>query len=249
MLANYEESLHRLLLSEGGYTNHPSDPGGPTNFGITLVDAQKYAAEFHWIVGRKVTAADVKAMPLWFAKMVYDAKYWDSLRCDELPHGVDYAVFDYGVNSGIGRSGKVLRRVLGVSDSTYVVSDSVIAAVRLVGPEKVINAICDERLRFLKNLKTWPVFGGGWTGGGATEGAVRRFFAITLSNFSASFSSFQSISLSSAISISGWRGEIPSVTSFSPTISVYSPMSGIAALIFSMMSGSKSGRCFIFCRT
>jgi hypothetical protein len=51
-------------------------------------------------------------MPKWFAEKVYDAKYWDALNCDLLPAGLDYAVCDYGVNSGIGRAGKVLRRLL-----------------------------------------------------------------------------------------------------------------------------------------
>ena len=96
----YDEALRRLLLHEGGYTNHPSDPGGPTNFGITIYDYRKY-------VKPGATAADVKAMTLDEARSIYRAKYWDAQRCNELPAGVDYAVFDYGVNSGIGRSGKV----------------------------------------------------------------------------------------------------------------------------------------------
>ena len=96
MKASYEAALARLLAHEGGYSNHPSDPGGPTNFGITIVDYRKY-------VKPGATAADVKAMTLDEAKKIYRAKYWDAQRCDELPAGVDYAVFDYGVNSGIGR--------------------------------------------------------------------------------------------------------------------------------------------------
>ncbi len=94
---SYDESLRRLLLHEGGYTNHPADPGGPTNFGITIYDYRKY-------VNPNATAADVKVMSIDEAKRIYRAKYWDAQRCDELPAGVDYAVFDYGVNSGIGRA-------------------------------------------------------------------------------------------------------------------------------------------------
>ncbi len=153
--STYEEALRRLLAHEGGYTNHPSDPGGPTNFGITIVDYRKY-------VKPGATAADVKAMKLSEAKAIYRAKYWDSQRCDELPAGVDYAIFDYGVNSGIGRSGKVLRRLTGLPDNTSVVNDAVLAAVARRDPAALANAICDERLRFLKSLKTWPVFGKGW---------------------------------------------------------------------------------------
>ena len=151
----YDEALRRLLLHEGGYTNHPSDPGGPTNFGITIYDYRKY-------VKPGATAADVKAMTLDEARSIYRAKYWDAQRCDELPAGVDYGVFDYGVNSGIGRSGKVLRRCLKFPDNTSVVNDAVIAAANTANAKVLVAAICDERLRFLQNLKTWDVFGKGW---------------------------------------------------------------------------------------
>ena len=152
--ANYEESLRRLLVHEGGYTNHPSDPGGPTNFGITIYDYRKY-------VKPGATAADVKAMTLGEAKSIYRAKYWDAQRCDALPPGVDYAVFDYGVNSGIGRSQKVLQRVLGVTVDGRI-GPQTIAVARGRDPKQIVDAICDERLRFLKRLRTWPVFGKGW---------------------------------------------------------------------------------------
>jgi lysozyme family protein len=117
----YDVALARLLAHEGGYSNHPDDPGGPTKFGITIGDYRRY-------VKADVTAADVRAISVDEAKAIYRRRYWDVQRCDELPAGVDYAVFDYGVNSGIGRSGKVLRRVLGLADATSVVSDEVIAA-------------------------------------------------------------------------------------------------------------------------
>jgi lysozyme family protein len=152
--STYDAALARLLQHEGGYSNHPSDPGGPTNFGITLVDYRKY-------VKPGATAADVKAMSVAEAKRIYRAKYWDAQRCDELPAGVDYAVFDYGVNSGIGRSGKVLRRCLKLADDSSVVTDAVIAASS-INPKTLVAAICDERLRFLQRLKTWDVFGKGW---------------------------------------------------------------------------------------
>jgi lysozyme family protein len=151
----FHEALRRLLLHEGGYSNHPSDPGGPTNFGITIHDYRKY-------VKPGATAADVRAMTRVQAEVIYRAKYWDAQRCDELPAGVDYAVFDYGVNSGIGRSGKVLRRVLGLADTSSVVTDAVLAAAAKRDPGRLIEGICDERLRFLKSLKTWSVFGKGW---------------------------------------------------------------------------------------
>lgn len=118
--STYDEALRRLLTHEGGYTNHPSDPGGPTNFGITLADYRKH-------IKADATAADIRAMSVDQAKAIYRKRYWDSQRCDQLPAGVDYSVFDYGVNSGVGRSGKVLRRVVGLPDNTSTVSDQVLA--------------------------------------------------------------------------------------------------------------------------
>jgi lysozyme family protein len=152
---NYDESISRVLRHEGGYTNHPQDPGGPTNWGITIHDARKY-----W--KPNATAADVKDMPLAVAKTIYRQRYWNIQSCDMLEDGVDYAMMDYGVNSGVGRSGKVLRRLLRMSDATSAVTPDVIRAANLKDAQQLAAAICDERLAFLKSLKTWPTFGGGW---------------------------------------------------------------------------------------
>jgi len=153
--SSYDAALARLLVHEGGYTNDSSDPGGPTKFGITIYDYRKY-------VKPNATAADVRAMKLEEAKAIYRSKYWDAQRCDELPAGIDYAVFDYGVNSGVGRSGKVLRRCVKLADASSAVSEAVIAAARAADAKTLIVGICDERLRFLKSLRTWPAFGKGW---------------------------------------------------------------------------------------
>src|SRR5262245_44001463 len=153
---SYNEALRRLLVHEGGYSNHPSDPGGPTNFGITIHDYRKY-------IKPDATADDVRRMPVEQAKAIYKSKYWNVLACDELPVGVDYAVFDYGVNSGTGRAAKVLKRVLGLgADASPMLAD-VIAAARRRDARGMINSICDERMRFLQGLRTWPVFGNGWS--------------------------------------------------------------------------------------
>jgi lysozyme family protein/microcystin-dependent protein len=155
MRLSYDQCLERVLAREGGYTNDPRDPGGPTNFGITIYDYRKY-------VKPAATAADVKRMSLAEAKRIYRSKYWDALGCDDLPAGVDYTVFDYGVNSGIGRAGKVVRRVLGVSDADWRVNADIVAALKKAEPSKVIVAINDERLQFLKSLRSWSAFGVGW---------------------------------------------------------------------------------------
>lgn len=138
MISNYPFCLKEVLKSEGGYTNDPRDPGGPTNFGITIIDYRKY-------INSSGTAEDVKNMTVDQAKTIYKSKYWDAMGCDNLPSGVDYTVFDYGVNSGVGRAKKVLAQFAAIKD-----------------PVQMINAINDERLAFLKRLKTWSTFGRGW---------------------------------------------------------------------------------------
>lgn len=153
---SFHESLRRLLAHEGGYSDHPSDPGGPTNYGITIADYRRY-------VNADATAADVRAMDVADAKRIYREKYWDAMRCDELPAGVDYALFDYGVNSGTGRAPKVLKRVLGLDAGNSAVTAETIAAARRRDAASIVDAICDERLRFLRSLRTWPVFGNGWS--------------------------------------------------------------------------------------
>jgi lysozyme family protein len=152
--SNREPSVRLTLGFEGGYSNHPSDPGGPTNFGITIAEYRRY-------VMPGATAADVRAMQLAEAKAIYRAKYWAPLRCDELPAGLDFAVFDYGVNSGVGRASKVLQRLLGFADDGRI-DNALIVAVGERDASDLIAQLCDERLAFLRRLKTWPVFGTGW---------------------------------------------------------------------------------------
>jgi lysozyme family protein len=152
--SSYDEALARLLVHEGGYSNHPSDPGGPTNFGITIGDYRQY-------VKRDATAADVRAMKIEEAKGIYRDKYWNAVRGDELPAGVDYCVFDYAVNSGTGRAPKVLQRLIG-APVTGRMDDTTVKLARARDTKRLIGEICDERLAFLQSLRIWPVFGKGW---------------------------------------------------------------------------------------
>lgn len=163
MQRNYDESLKRLLVYEGGYTNHPKDPGGPTNFGITIHDYRKY-------IKSDGTAIDVKNMRLEDAKKIYKTKYWDVNRCDELPSGVDFCIFDYGVNSGVSRSAKVLQRLVG-TPVTGKIDAATVKAANEKDPVLLVKQICDERINFLRNLKTWPTFGAGW---GSRVAQVRK---------------------------------------------------------------------------
>jgi lysozyme family protein len=156
---DYLQCEDRVLAHEGSrYTDgvHPYDPGGPTRWGITITDARLY-----W--KPDATADDVKIMPRSVAVDIYRKRYWATVRGDDLPPGVDDTVFDYGVNSGIGRSGKVLRAVLGLPTNTSKVTDEVIAALRQRDHEAVIRAVNAERLKFLQSLAIWPTYRAGWT--------------------------------------------------------------------------------------
>ena len=150
----FHAALARLFAHEGGYANHPNDPGGPTKFGITL-------AVYRAHIKADATAADVKAMPLDHAEAIYKTRYWDALACDALPAGLDYCVFDYGVNSGVSRSAKVLQRAVGVADDGWV-GPVTLGAVARRDAGDLVEDICNERLAFLRRLRTWPIFGRGW---------------------------------------------------------------------------------------
>lgn len=156
MKENYEQCLAEVLEQEGGYSNDPGDPGGPTKYGITIWDARMY-----W--KHDASAADVRAMPLDVAKQIYRSKYWDAIHGDELPNGLDLVVFDYGVNSGIHRAVMVLQRVLGVPDDGVIGPHTLEALQAQPAHEtKIISEICAERLHFLQSLRTWKLFGRGW---------------------------------------------------------------------------------------
>jgi lysozyme family protein len=153
--ANYDACLKRVFADEGGYCNDAGDPGGPTKYGITIIDYRKYCKP-------DATANDVRNMTVDEAKRIYAQRYWAVTRGDAEPDGVDYAAFDYGVNSGVGRAGKVLRKLCDLPTNDWRVTPDVLAAVAKRDPKVLADAMWDERLRFLQSLGTWHLFGAGW---------------------------------------------------------------------------------------
>ena len=154
MKENFESSLRKLLAHEGGFVNHPLDPGGATNLGVTK------AAWEEW-VGRSSSIDEIKALTPEKVAPFYKRKYWDRVCGDELPSGVDYAVFDAAVNSGPGRAVKWLQQSLGVTVDGALGPKTLKAAKEADAKFLVVvyNAI---RLAFLEDLPTWGVFGRGW---------------------------------------------------------------------------------------
>lgn len=151
----FDRALALVLGLEGGYVDHPSDPGGATNLGITRATLAKAR-------GRSVTKADVKALTREEAGRIYRRSYWDAVRADDLPAGLDLALFDFAVNSGPGRAIRSLQAVLGVASDGRI-GPGTLAAAAAASPGATIRALTRERLRFLRALSTWPVFGRGWT--------------------------------------------------------------------------------------
>lgn len=155
MRDTYQEAISKVFEDEGGYSNDADDPGGPTNWGITIADARMY-----W--KSNATSSDVRRMPKSVAEEIYRKHYAIPLHYDDLPAGVDYAVLDFGINSGISRSAKYLQTIIGVNpDGT--IGPGTLAAVTKSDPKALINRFYDKRLAFLQGLGTWSTFGRGWS--------------------------------------------------------------------------------------
>lgn len=152
---NFAKCLDLVLKYEGGYVNHPSDPGGPTNLGITL-------ATFRRFVKPNGTVEDLKKLTKEQAATCYRRQYWDAIQGSELPGGVDLTTFDFAVNSGPDRAAKYLQGIVGAKQDGKI-GPATLKAVKGMMRATVINDLCDKRMAFLKGLKTWPTFGKGWT--------------------------------------------------------------------------------------
>ena len=152
---SFNHALPLVLKHEGGYVDHPADPGGATNKGITI-------GTYRQFINRNGTKEDLKNITDDQVRKIYKERYWDPMGCDQLPVGLDYCIFDYGVNSGINRAPKVLQRILNV-DPDGAIGPNTIEALKGKDVKLLINAVCDERMSYLKTLKHWPTFGKGWT--------------------------------------------------------------------------------------
>lgn len=154
MHGNFDRSLSAVLKHEGGYVDHPNDPGGATNLGITIGTLSGW-------LGRKATKAEVKALTVDKAAPIYRKNYWDAVRGDDMPAGLDYALFDYAVNSGPSRAVITLQTILGVAPDGKM-GPITLAAAGKFGAANLVNELCVHRLAFLERLSTWPTFGKGW---------------------------------------------------------------------------------------
>jgi len=154
MRENFDKSLVELLKHEGGFSAHPQDPGGVTNLGVTQ------AVWEDWI-DRAVSEENMKALTPAKVAPLYREMYWDRVKGDKLPSGVDYCVFDAAVNSGVSRAAKWLQTtVAAVADGA--IGEQTLKLVLLTNPQMLIDKYSSNRLAFLQRRETWPTFGKGW---------------------------------------------------------------------------------------
>ncbi len=154
MKENFQEALTHVLKSEGGFSNHPSDPGGMTNLGCTKAVWEEHC-------GHPVDEKAMRALTPNDVAPLYKRKYWDKIKGDELPDGVDYVVFDAAINSGPGRAAKWLQACVGV-DPDGGIGPKTLAAVNSFNKNNLIEDYSKRRLSFLMDLPTWGTFGKGW---------------------------------------------------------------------------------------
>lgn len=154
MKSNFAKCLPEILKHEGGWADHPKDPGGATMKGITIGTYRQWK-------GRPVTKAELRAISDEEVAAIYKRNYWDKVRGDDLPAGLDLVAFDAAVNSGPSRGARWLQTALGVAADGKVGPKTVAAALE-ADTATAINRALDVRLSFLKGLKTWPTFGKGW---------------------------------------------------------------------------------------
>jgi lysozyme family protein len=154
MKHNWEEALRHILKYEGGYVNHPADPGGMTNLGVTKRVWEEWT-------GDPATEADMRALTPEMVGPLYKTRYWDAVRGDDLPSGVDLCVFDCAVNAGVGRASKFLQQAAGVTADGQI-GPKTISAVTSKPADEIIEAFCALREAHYKSLNTFDTFGKGW---------------------------------------------------------------------------------------
>jgi lysozyme family protein len=152
---NFEQCLALVLKHEGGFVNHPKDPGGMTNLGVTKKVWEEY-------VGHSVDETTMRGLGPADVAPLYKKNYWDKIHGDQLPSGVDYACFDLAVNSGVGRAAKLLQQAVGVS-ADGAIGPATLDAVASQNPRDVATEVCDLRLKFLQSLPIFATFGKGWS--------------------------------------------------------------------------------------
>ena len=146
----FDKTFHKLLGHEGGYSNHKSDTGGETMWGVTVAVARANGYK-----------GQMKDLPIELAKQIYRKSYWDAVKAEELPQKLRYGVFDAAVNSGTTQAVKWLQQALGVLPDGAI-GAMTLQALQRQNPDEVLMKMLGYRLQFMTDLKNWSAFGKGW---------------------------------------------------------------------------------------
>ena len=148
---SFSSVIEMVLHHEGGYVNHPDDPGGETKYGISK---------------RAYPEIDIANLTEEDAGEIYFKDYWSKIKGEDLPRGVACVVMDYGVNSGISRASKALQRACGIEKGDGIIGPHSLAAVWATvkdkGEKQVIDEVTNTRREFIRSLSTYETFGKGW---------------------------------------------------------------------------------------
>ena len=161
-MSNYQKCLDIILHHEGGYVNHPKDPGGETNLGVTK------RVYDEWCVTEDLAPKDMKDLEVDDVAPIYKKNYWDRVKGDDLPTGLDLCVFDFGVNAGTGRAAKYLQTLIGTTADGGIGPNTLAKLDEYINEQEngvmdVIEQYQAERQSYYESLSTFETFGKGWT--------------------------------------------------------------------------------------
>lgn len=158
MRTNFDFCLREILLHEGGFVNHSRDPGGMTNLGVTKATYEAW-------IGHPVSEQIMRGLTPQHVRALYKARFWDVVKADDLPAGLDLCVFDFAVNAGPVRAAKYLQMMVAATPDGKIGPNSLTRTENYIKAHSAKHAVeryQDMREAYYKKLKTFPTFGRGW---------------------------------------------------------------------------------------
>lgn len=148
---SFSSVIKMILEHEGGYVNHPSDPGGETKYGISK---------------RAYPDIDIANLTEEDAEEIYYRDYWSKIKGDDLPPAVACVIMDYAVNSGISRASKAIQHACGIKKGDGIIGPHTLSAIwaetKEKGEEHIVNEVTRLRQEFIRGLSIYETFGKGW---------------------------------------------------------------------------------------
>ena len=154
MKENFDAALKAILKHEGGFVNHPKDPGGMTNLGVTKRVWEEW-------VGKTVDEKAMRALTPEVVGPMYRKKYWDAVKADDLPDGLDYLMFDFAINAGPGRAIKTMQKAIGTAPDGAI-GPKTMTALKTADQGELVAKFSEEKEAFYRSLPTFGTFGKGW---------------------------------------------------------------------------------------